>query len=282
MVPSVSNSKIIITAAVAGSRPTRDMHPAVPYTPGEIADAALACWQAGAAIAHIHVRNPQTGAPSSERHLFAEVLKRIRGESDMIVNLTTSGLNITGGDVIERRLEPVDLNPEICSLDVGSFNFPDRLFSNPPAFGITAAKRMQAAGVKPEIEVFELGHIAQASHLIEQGLVHPPAYFQLCMGVRWGIPATFENLLLMQRALPAGALWSVLGVGRAQLPMITMGILMGGHIRVGFEDNLFIQKGSLASDNAQFVSWALKLIQILGREVASPGEARQILHLPPH
>ncbi len=274
--------KVIITAAVTGSRPTREMNPAVPYTAAEIADAALACWRAGAAVAHIHVRDPHTGAPSSELALFSEVLDRVRSQSDMIVNLTTSGLNIVATDedeMIERRLEPVTLRPDICSLDIGSMNFQDRPFVNSPKWVETAARRMLDMGVKPEIELFDVGHVDQARAAIAAGLVAPPPYFQLCMGVRWGIPASPENLIFLQSKLPADCQWSVLGVGRHQLPMITMGVLLGGHVRVGFEDNLFRRKGELAQSNAEMVSMAVDVIQVLQREPATPAEARRILGL---
>lgn len=270
-------NKVIITAAVTGSRPTQEMNPATPYTPAEIADAAIAAHAAGAAIAHIHVRDPQTGAPSSALPLFAEVLDRIRSRCDMLVNLTTSGLNITGEEVIARRLEPVSLRPEFCSLDVGSLNFRDRIFANPPEFGVEAARRMAAAGVKPELEVFDVGHIDQANDLIAQGLIAAPPWFQLCMGVNWGIAATPENLLFMRSKLPPGAQWSVLGVGRSQLSMITLGVLLGGHVRVGFEDNLYLRRGVLAKSNAEFVEQAVGIVHMLQREVATPAEARGIL-----
>ena len=271
--------KLIITAAVVGSRPMKAVNPAVPYSPAEIAKAAIDCWRAGAAIAHIHVRDPKTGAPSSEQAYFKEVLDRIRDASDLLVNLTTSGLNITGPDAGERRLDPVVLRPDICSLDVGSFNFPDKAFISPPEWGVEAAQRMREYGVKPEIEVFDTGHIEQAAAMDREGAFAPPPYFQLCMGVRWGIAATPENLLFMRNKLPLEAQWSVLGVGRAQVPMVTMGILMGGHVRVGFEDNLFLQKGVLLESNAQMVDWVVDLARHLHREVASPQEARQILGL---
>ncbi len=273
--------KLIITAALTGSRPTKAMNPAVPYTPAEIAAEAVACAQAGAAVVHVHVRDPITGAPSSDPERFAEVVARIRAECDVLINLTTSGLHLEGEDIVSRRLAPIALRPELCSLDIGSVNFRDRLFANPPDWGETAARAMQAAGVKPEIEVFDVGHIHQARHLIERGLIDPPPYFQLCMGVDWGIPATAENLLFMQRQLPPGAVWSVLGVGRTQLPMITLGILLGGHIRVGFEDNLYLRKGVLAPSNAAFVEMAVNLAHQLQREVATPAEARAILGLNP-
>lgn len=272
-------SKVIITAAVCGSNPTREMNPAVPYTPAEIADEVVACCDAGAAIAHVHVREPETGAPSHRLELFREVVDRVRSRCDIVLNLTTSGLNLTGDDIDERRLEPVELLPELASLDIGSVNFSNRVFENAPAFGILAAERMRARGVKPEIEVFDVGHIAQARDMIQNGYFEDPPYFQLCMGIRWGIPATPEHLLMMQRNLPEGAPWSVLGVGRMQLPMITMSLILGGHVRVGFEDNLYIRKGELARSNAQFVEHAAHLARQLHRDVASPDDARTMLGL---
>ncbi|MCS6827579.1 MAG: 3-keto-5-aminohexanoate cleavage protein [Caldilinea sp.] len=273
-------NKVIITVAVNGSRPTKAMNPAVPYTPAEIADAAVEAHKAGAAIAHIHVRDPESGAPSSRPELFAETLDRIRSRCDMLVNLTTSGLHVTGQDALEQRLAPVQLRPDLCSLDIGSLNFRDRLFANPPEFGEEAARRMQAAGVKPEIEVFDVGHIDQALDLIGRGLIEPPPYFQLCMGVRWGIPATPENLLFMRSKLPADAQWSVLGVGAAQWTMVAMGVLLDGHVRVGFEDNLYLRKGVPARSNAELVEQAVRIVHALQREVATAVEARAMLHLP--
>lgn len=271
--------KVIITAAVTGSQPTREMHPAMPYTPDEIARAAIECHEAGAAIVHIHVRDPETGTPSSDPALFEDVLDRIRDACDLVVNLTTSGLNLHGPDVSEQRLQPVALRPDLCSLDVGSMNFRAAVFTNPPEWSVQAAERMRAYGVKPEIEVFDVGHIAQAIDLIEQGVIDAPPFFQLCMGVPWGIPATVENLLFMKSKLPPGACWSVLGVGRAQLPMITMGLLLGGHVRVGFEDNLYLRKGVLAESNAAFVEKAVALAHHLQRDVATPEDARAMLGL---
>ena len=272
-------NKTIITAAVTGSMPTKEINPAVPYTPEEIAREAIECYQSGAAIAHIHVRNPKTGEPDSSIELFREVVDRIRYECDMLINLTTSGLNIEDTNVIEKRLEPVTLKPEICSLDIGSLNFPHRAFVNSPEWGKSAAIRMRESGVKPEIEVFDTGHIRQAIHWIEEGLIDHPPYFQLCMGVGWGVEATPENLLFMKNNLPPDIPWSVLGVGRTQLPMITLGILLGGNIRVGFEDNVYLRKGVLAKSNAQMVEMAVKLVDHLQREVATTNDARRILGL---
>ena len=271
--------KVIITAAIVGSQPTKERNPAVPYIPEEIAQSAIECHRAGAAIAHIHVRDPVTGKPASEIELFREVLDRIRSECDMIVNLTTSGYDISGPDVIERRLQPVTLRPDICSFDIGSVNFRHRTFVNPPEWGRIAAERMRAYGVKPEIEVFDVGHVYQTKAWIKEGLLDDPPYIQVCMGVKWGIDGTPENLLFMKSKLPPNAHWSVLGVGRAQLPMITLGILLGGHIRVGFEDNVYLSKGVLAKSNAEFVQMAVNLVGQLQREPATASEARKILGL---
>ncbi len=271
--------KTIITVAVCGSVPTKEMNPAVPYTPKEIADSAIDSYKAGATIAHIHVRDPETGVPTSDISLFSEVVDRIRNSCDMIINLTTSGINLKGENVIEQRLEPVKLLPEICSFDIGSMNFQHRPFINSPEWGRLAAKRMREYGIKPEIEVFDMGHIRQAKHWLKEGLIDDPPYFQLCMGAGWGIEATPENLLVMKNALPPGVIWSVLGVGRMQLPMITMAMLSGGHVRVGFEDNIYLRRGELLKSNAQVVEVAANIIQQLQGEVANTNEAREILGL---
>jgi 3-keto-5-aminohexanoate cleavage enzyme len=275
------NHPVIITAAVTGSNPTKAMNPAVPYTPAEIADAVVECHQAGAAIAHIHARDQKTGQPALKKEVFAEVLQRVRDRCDIIVNLTTSGLNLSGPGAVDPRLEPVLLQPDMCSLDIGSMNFRDRVFTNPPRWSQKAAACMADNHVKPEIEVFEPGHIRQALDLIRQGRVTAPPYFQLCMGIPWGIGGTVENLLFMKHQLPADCRWSVLGVGSTQLPMITMGILLGGNIRVGFEDNIYLKKGVLAKSNAEMVTMAVDLAERLGREVATVEQARTILGLKP-
>ena len=274
---NLNMAKRIISVAVVGSHPTKEMNPAVPYSPKEIAAAAVACRDAGAAIVHVHVREPATGVPTSRVELFAEVVDRIRQQSDILINLTTSGLNIPGKNAIEERLQPVALKPEICSLDVGSMNFGQRVFLNPPDWGRAAARRMREVGVKPEIEVFDAGHVRQARALIDEGLFAPPPWVQLCMGAGWGIEATPENLLFMKNLLPAGVPWSVLGVGRTQLPMIAMGIVLGGHIRVGFEDNIYLRRGLLLNSNAQMVELAASLVEQLQHQVATPAEAREIL-----
>ena len=272
--------KIIITAALSGSHPTKEMNPAVPYSPQEMALSAVECHRAGASIVHIHVRDPQTGRPEFKLELFQDVMERIRQACDLIINFTTSGFNLTGEDITEQRLEPLKLGPDACSLDIGSMNFGERVFMNSPQWGRTAAARMREYRVKPEIEVFDVGHIYQALDLIAAGLIDDPPYFQLCMGVKGGIAASPENLLFMKSKLPANARWSVLGIGRAQLPMITLGILLGGNVRVGMEDNLYFRKGVLAQSNAQMVEMAANLVSQLQREIASPAEARNMLGIP--
>jgi 3-keto-5-aminohexanoate cleavage enzyme len=263
--------KVIITVAVTGSRPTKEINPAVPYSPEEIAQSALDAWRMGAAIAHIHVRDPETGEPSNKLKLYKEVVERIRDESDMLLNLTTSALFISGTDreVIEERLEPLSLKPDLCSLDIGSMNFQDRVFTNPPAWGVEAATRMQATGVKPEIEVFDTGHIAQTIDLIERG-------------VKWGIPGTIEDLRFMHSKLPDGAQWSALGVGRVQDAIISEAIQIGGHIRVGLEDNVYLKKGVLARSNAELVEKAASLVHKHRCQVADPDEARMMLGIKKH
>ena len=272
--------KLIITAAVCGSAPTKQQNPKVPYTPREIADEALAAWRAGAAIAHIHVRDPETGVPVTRLDLFLEVVERIRSDSDLIVNLSTSGFHLTGPDADEVRLTPLKTKPDVCSLDVGSLNFRNDVFINRADWVEDAAARMRDAGVKPELEVFDIGHIRQAMQLIDQGLVDDPPWLQLCLGVPWGIEATVESLVEMRRRLPEGAGWSVLAPAAAQLPITTHAMLMGGHVRVGFEDNLYLQQGIQADSNARFVERTVALARSLLREVATCEEARAILGLP--
>ncbi len=271
---------VIITAALTGSRPTKAMNPAVPYTPQEIAAEALACWREGAAIVHIHARDPASGAPSHDPAIYQQIVGLIRQECDLLINLTTSGLHLPDPGDVRARLAPLQAAPDLCSLDVGSLNFAEQVFLNPPEWSQAAARALQAAGVKPELEVFDLGHIAQARHLIQAGLIDPPPFFQLCMGVGWGAPASAENLVHLQRQLPPGCQWSALGVGARQGPMIALALALGGHVRVGFEDNLYLSKGRLAKSNAEFVRQAVSLAVQFGRQAADPAEARRLLGIP--
>ncbi len=189
-------------------------------------------------------------------------------------------LNLTGPDVGRQRLMPLQLKPDLCSLDVGSLNFrAGRVFINPTDWVETAAHEMRRAGVKPEIEVFDLGHIRQANDMVNRGLLDPPPYFQLCLGAQWGIEGTLGALMSMKERLPNGCQWSVLGVGQAQLPLITHAMLLGSHVRVGFEDNLYLSRGVKAQSNAQFVERTVALARLLDREVATCAEASEILGL---
>ena len=274
--------KLIIAVAVTGSMPTKKENPSVPYSPKEIADSAVESWKAGAAVAHIHVRDPDTGKPSKDINLFREVVDRIRSKCDILINLTTSGYSIVGMDdraLMEKRVEPLQLKPEICSLDIGTMNFRDGVFYNTVPWGEFGAKQALELGVKPEIEIFDTGHLEIAKYLIEKGLIENPPLFQFCLGGKWGAAATGKNLLHLKELLPPNAIWSVLGIGRHQFPTITMGLIEGGHVRVGFEDNVYLSKGVLAKDNAELVEKAAKLANLLGRDVANCKEARQILHI---
>ncbi|MEE3234598.1 MAG: 3-keto-5-aminohexanoate cleavage protein [Candidatus Latescibacterota bacterium] len=271
--------KLIISSAVCGSVPSKKQNPNVPYTPMEIANQALASWKAGAAIAHIHVRDPTTGTPSSELKLFSEVVKRIRGESDLLINLTTSGFNIDGADVGEKRLEPLELRPELCSLDVGSLNFRDGVFINSSDWVENASMRMLKMGIKPEIEIFDLGHLRQATDLIERGIIADPPWIQLCLGIRWGIEGSLRSLCDLHARLPKGAHWSALAPGALQLPITTHALLMGGHVRVGFEDNIYLSRGKLATSNSQFVERTVQIASQLQREIATCDDTRQLLNI---
>jgi 3-keto-5-aminohexanoate cleavage enzyme len=273
------NNPVIISVAVTGSFPTKEMNAAVPYSPREIIDSAVESCNAGAAIAHIHVRDPQTGTPSFKFEYFREILHGIRDRCDILVNLTTSGFRLEGPDVIAQRLRNTELHSDLCSFDLGSINFRDRVFINSPEWAEAAAKRFMEENVKPEIEVFDTGHIFQANDLINRGLIAGPPFFQLCMGTKWGMEATIENLLFMKSKLPDNAVWSVLGVASSQLPMNVTAMLLGGHARVGFEDNVYLHKGVKARSNAQFVERIVRLAGEFGREIATPAATRAILKI---
>lgn len=285
--------KLIVTVAVTGSVTPTDKTPKIPVTPMEIADSAVECYREGASIAHIHVRDPLTKKPSMNLSLYAEVVDLIKNQCDMIINLTTGiGARIVmteeekeeAGEGLfttpERRTDHiVQLKPEMCSLDVGTMNFGTWIFANPYPVVREMAAIVRDAGVKPELEVFDVGHVEIARRLIKEGLVQLPAHFQCCMGVSGGVPATPKNLLHMMETIPEGSTWSVLGVGAAQFPMASLAMVLGGHVRVGFEDNLYLSKGVLAENNAQFVRKVAEMARMLDRELASPDEVREILGL---
>lgn len=285
--------KLIVTVAVTGSVTPTDKTPTIPVTPKEIADSAIECHREGASIAHIHVRDPKTKKPSMNLSLYAEVVDHIKNQCDMIINLTTGiGARIVmteeekeeAGEGLfttpQRRTDHiVQLKPEMCSLDVGTMNFGTWIFANPYPVVREMAAIVRDAGVKPELEVFDVGHVEIARRLIKEGLVQLPAHFQCCMGVSGGVPATPKNLLHMVDTIPEGSTWSVLGVGAAQFPMASLAMVLGGHVRVGFEDNLYLSKGVLAENNAQFVRKVAEMARMLDRELASPDEVREILGL---
>ncbi len=285
---------VIITCAVTGGGDTVSKSDRVPVTPAEIADAAIDAGRAGASICHIHVRDPETGAPSMRRDLYAEVVRRIRGsDSDIVINLTTgpgAGFMPSAEDPSrtrvpgsfrkpeERVAHVEELRPEVCSLDVATMNFGERAFVNVPAHLEAMAGRIRAAGVKPELEVFDAGHLRLAARMVGEGLIDPPPMFQLCLGIPWGAPATAETVGYMRSMLPQGAQWAGFGISRLQMPMVAEVVNQGGHVRVGLEDNLYLERGVLAS-NGDLVRKAAGIITMLGCRVATPGEARSILAL---
>jgi 3-keto-5-aminohexanoate cleavage enzyme len=230
--------KLIITAATTGSRITREMTPYVPITPEEIVQSAYECWQAGAAIVHIHVRDPVTGAGTQDVEIFRQVVEPLREKTDLILNLTTSGIpgiNLPS----EQRLAPLELKPEMAPIDAGSINLGGSIFMNAPDFLERAAARMREAGVKPELEIFDLGMIVTCLRMRDEGKLVEPLHFQFVLGTPWGAPATPKALIHMREHLPENSTWSIIGIGRAELPMSMMALIMGGHIRVGLEDNLY-------------------------------------------
>ena len=287
--------KVMIACAVTGSADTPGRNPAVPVTPAQIAASAIDAAKAGAAIVHIHVRDPQTTRPSMDGALYREVVERIRSSgSDVLINLTTGPgarfipgvddpLKPAPGSTLslpaERVRHVVELAPEICSLDMGSMNMGGQVFINTPAHLEAMAVAIRDAGVTPELEVFEAGHLMLARRLIETGHVKPPGLFQICLGISWGQPATSEAVAYMRGLLPPDCVWFAFGISLYQFPMAAQTVLLGGHVRVGLEDNLYLEKGKLTPSNAALVEKAVKIIEILGDHVATPADARQMLGL---
>lgn len=283
---------IILTCAVSGGHNNQDKHPNYPITPEHIANDCINAAKVGAAIAHIHVRDPQTGMRSGDPALFREVVERIRdASSDVLINLTTSeGARFSPGEVDASvggpgttLVQPLDrlhhieaLRPDICTLDVGTFNFGETIFVNTPAHLRIMAERIQTLGVKPELEVFEPGHIVFAHKLIEEGLVDGDPMFQLCLGIPHASPATPEILSVMKNLLPTNANWSAFGISRFEFPIVAQAASLGGNCRVGLEDNLYLNKGEFAS-NVQLVERAVRIIRELGNEPATPAQAAEIL-----
>jgi 3-keto-5-aminohexanoate cleavage enzyme len=270
--------KLIITAAITGSRITRETAPYIPITPQEIVQSAIECRQAGASIVHIHVRDPVTGLGTQDLEIFKQVVEPLREKTDLVLCLTTSG--IPGRNIpIEERLAPLDLKPELASFDAGSINLGNSVFINSPEFLERAAEEMRARGVKPELEIFDLGMLITCLRLLDEKKIDSPPHFQLVLGTPWGAPASPKSLLNLHDYIPPTATWSVIGIGKGHLPMSMMALAMGGHIRVGMEDNIYYSKGILARTNAEFVERIGRIAQACGRDIATPEETRKILQL---
>ena len=292
------NFNAFITCALTGSGNTVGRHPDIPVTPEQIADAAIDAATAGAAIVHVHVRDPQTGAPSRDPKLFAEVVHRIRDSATDVVINTTAGmggdlvfgagenplpLNASGTDLagpLERLAHVEELLPEICTLDCGTMNFAesDYVMTNTPGMLKTMARRVQDLGVRPELEVFDSGHLVLVKEMLADGLLDAPLMVQLCMGIPYGAPDDPGTLLALVNQLPAGAVFSAFSIGRKQLPYVAMAVLAGGNVRVGLEDNLYLEKGVFAS-NAQLVERAVTILSALNVTLMKPAEVREKLAL---
>ncbi|MFA5812573.1 MAG: 3-keto-5-aminohexanoate cleavage protein [bacterium] len=273
----MNHDKIILSVATTGSWPTKAQNPDLPVTPEEIAQAAVESWREGAAVVHVHVRD-DAGKMSCDLSRFLRVKELIRDQGcDILINFSTSGGAGRVGE--EERFNSLAAGPELGSLDAGSMNFNDRIFLNPPDFLEELARRMLAAHVKPEIEVFDSGMIGNALALEGKGMIPSPLWWQFVLGVKGGAPATARSLLHLVDSLPAGSLWSVCAVGGRQLSMNVLAIAMGGHARTGLEDNLYYRRGELARSNAQLVARLTRIARECGREPATPAEAREILGL---
>ena len=291
------NYEVIVSCAVTGAGDTAGIHPELPVTPAQIAAAAVGAAKAGAAVAHIHVRDPQTGAPSRKLEYYREVVDRIRASgTDVIINLTTGmggdlivddahpSVAAPGSDMIPalERLEHIEaLRPEMCTLDCGSMNF-----SNGDYVAVvtanqlrTMAARVQELGVKPELEVFDTGHVRLANKLVEEGLIDGAPLFQLCLGIPYGAPADTRTMAAMVDLLPPGAVWAAFAISRMEMPIVAQSVLLGGSVRVGLEDNLYLRRGAFAS-NAQLVEKAVGIVEALGARALTASEARAKLGLP--
>jgi len=286
------NTEVVITCAVTGgSQPVAHR----PKTPREIADSAIDAAKAGAAILHIHVRDPETGAASRRVDLYREVVDRIRSSDvDAVLNLTTGmGMDMIvldedptragpGSDIVpalQRMPHVEELLPEICSFDCGTYTWGEQLVSiTTPEMGRKLARRMQELGVRPEMEIFDMGNIEASRLFLKEGLIDDPPYYQLCLGIIGNAPATPEAMLALRDMLPPSAVWSAFGTSRWEMPMVAQAVLLGGNVRVGLEDNLWLSKGVPAT-NAQLVEKAVGIIESLGARVASPAEARARLRL---
>jgi len=285
----------ILTCAVTGNLVKPSQTPHLPITPEQIADAAIGAAKAGAAIAHIHVRHPETGEPSMELEYYREVMRRIEASgSDVIVNLTTGPGGrfvpsdedpaVAGpGTSIKRpeiRVEHIEaLKPEIATLDLNTMWSGSAVVINTPRNVRIMAERIRAAGAKPELEVFDTGDIHLAHDLLKEGVLDAPALFQIVTGVKYGAASTPQTIAYMQSLLPRDAEWAAFGIGRMEFPMLAQAYLLGGHVRVGMEDNIYLEKGRLAESNAELVEKGARIVRDLGGQIATPAEARAILGL---
>ena len=292
------NPNVFITCAVTGAGDTAGRSPHVPVTPKQIAEAAIEAASAGAAIAHIHVRDPETGKASRALSLYREVVQRVRDAgTDVILNLTAgmggdivfgSGehplpLDPAGTDMVgptERLAHVAELRPEICTLDCGTMNFAlgDYVMTNTPATLRAMAMQVQALGVRPELEVFDAGHLVFVNDLVREGLIDGPAMIQLCLGIPYGSPDDPLTLMALTHRLPAGAVFSAFSIGRRQLPYVAMAALAGGNVRVGLEDNLWLDRGVLATNGA-LVERAATILTAMGASVMGPAATRDLLKL---
>lgn len=268
--------KVILTVAPTGSSTSRKQTPYVPLTPAEIAEETYRSWQAGASVVHLHVREDD-GSPCMNYDKFKEAIQRIRDKCDIVINMTTAG---GFGVSDEDRILPLDLMPDMATMDAGSMNVAgDFVFHNSIAFLEKLGRRTKELNIKPEIEVMDTGMVYTALRLIEQGYIDRPPHFQFVLGMANGMAATVENLVYMKNLLPPDATWSAFGIGRAHLPILTASIALGGHVRVGMEDNIYLAAGERATSNAQFVERTRKLIELNNKSVATPDEVRQMLNL---
>ena len=288
------NREVVVTCAVTGAGDTVGRHPAVPVSPEQIAAAAVEAARAGAAVAHLHVRDPATGKAARDPALYRETVRLIRASGvDVVLNLTAG----MGGDFVPDPAEPwrggpgtdmagvaerlahvVELRPEICTLDCGSMNYAASAYVSTFEMLRGMARVVRGCGVRPELEVFDLGHVWQARRLIEEGLVEPPGLFQLCVGIPYGAPDDVRAVVAMRDLLPAGAVFAAFGIGRMQMPMVAQAVLLGGHVRVGLEDNLWLDKG-LPASNGALVERACAIVRLLGGRTLAAAEARGRLGL---
>jgi 3-keto-5-aminohexanoate cleavage enzyme len=269
---SWSTDPVVITVAPTGAEVTRDDNPNVPYTPEEIADEVARAAEEGASVVHVHARTDD-GRPTTDPDVLRRIRDLIRERCDVVIGMST-GAEV--GMSHDERLRVLDARPEIASLNTGSMNFGDQMFDNHPALIEALARRMAADGIRPELEIYDLGMLGTAGRLLADGLVADPPLYNFVLGVPGGIPGSAENLLALLRERPSPGPWSVTGVGRNQLPLTTMACVLGGHMRVGFEDNVSYRKGEPAKSNADLVARARRVAEELGRPVASADEARRI------